>query len=118
HRVNLVETLTDFDREHLFPVEEWVVQSLVEARRVVATLSARNVELMKFASDVHGTCVASSLSGCRIKKLDLPGLSAPMAMESEGVAHLRQQMGFSYNLLLRLACGGATAGGKKVEGSS
>ncbi|KAH9314454.1 hypothetical protein KI387_023081, partial [Taxus chinensis] len=80
-----------------------VVGHIEEARRVIVVLSARNVELMKFASNVHGACSAKLSEGSRLKKLALPELSAPVVFAFEGVATFRRKMGFMYNFLLRTA---------------
>ncbi|KAH9314226.1 hypothetical protein KI387_022853 [Taxus chinensis] len=55
-----------------------------------------------------------SSEGCRIKKLDLPELSAPVVPETEGVACFRKKMGFSYNFLFQTARAGVY-GSKSFE---
>ncbi|KAH9301348.1 hypothetical protein KI387_012931, partial [Taxus chinensis] len=41
---------------------------------------------MKFATDVREACSAGLFKGKRLKKLDLPEISAPVVLESEGVS--------------------------------
>ncbi|KAH9329924.1 hypothetical protein KI387_002032, partial [Taxus chinensis] len=69
-------------------------QAMEEARRVIAVLFARNVVLMKFASDVHEACSTGIFEGRMLEKLDLPELSAPVVLESEGVIESSQKIRF------------------------
>ncbi|KAH9291977.1 hypothetical protein KI387_042842, partial [Taxus chinensis] len=99
HHVNLDEVLEEYIQVQSFLVVEREGQDLDEPRCVIAVMSARNAELMKFASALHGACVAGNPEGYKIKKLDLPELLAPVAPETEGVTCFRKKMGFSYNFL-------------------
>ncbi|KAH9294341.1 hypothetical protein KI387_040455, partial [Taxus chinensis] len=85
HRIKLEEAL---EAVNLVPPMQvvgmdWI--SMDGAKQVIAALSSRNTSVMRFAENVHSACAASMAGRSRIKRLDLPSLSAPIVLETEVV---------------------------------